>query len=183
MCTLVALFPIYKLLSTTINAIVMWELGCVLVNDFKFKFKLQTIWKSVDFRSERDNNPTPLHHLLKRPNETSAEMLLKWERIEDIGVCFCVCVWWREREDFALKACLFAGKLSVCAAPETSRLPSLHNLVSGPPLISFTAVFPEGLWSDACGVLSCTCHNNYNQARQKHACKYSEPSANTQGRL
>ncbi len=79
-------------------------------------------------------------------------MLLKWERLMIYCVCFCVCVVERKREDSVLKACLFAGKLSVCAAPETSTLPTLHNLVSGPPLINFTAAFPEGLWSDACGV-------------------------------
>lgn len=58
----------------------------------------------------------------------------------------------RKREDSVLKACLFAGKLSVCALPETSTLPTLYNLVSGPPLINFTAAIPEGLWSNVCGV-------------------------------
>lgn len=54
----------------------------------------------------------------------------------------CLSVWERE-------SCLFAGKLSVCAAAETSTPPTLHNLVSGPPLINFTAAFLENLWSDA----------------------------------
>lgn len=54
----------------------------------------------------------------------------------------CLSVWERE-------SCLFAEKLSVCAVAETSTPPTLHNLVSGPPLINFTAAFPESLWSDA----------------------------------
>lgn len=77
----------------------------------------------------------------------------------------CLSVWERE-------SCLFAGKLSVCAVAETSTPPTLHNLVSGPTLINFTAAFPENLWSDAGVWERQTCtpsqNNRYQTCARKH---------------
>ncbi len=66
-------------------------------------------------------------------------------------VCFCVCGGEIER-GLCAEGMSLCRKIKCLCTPETSTLPTLHNLVSGPPLINFTAAFPQSLWSDACEV-------------------------------
>lgn len=142
-----------KFFLTAVGVTVMWE----------FRYSLVSVWTALEASCKRSENKLaegangitiPLLYItcLNGPMGQGQRCCWRGSGLMIYCVCLCVCVLERKREDSALKACLFARKLSVCAAPETSTLPTLHNLVSSPPLINFTAAFPEGLWSDACGV-------------------------------